>query len=107
MINGMFAYVGRQRASAVSSNGKTPSLGRSLDVCTQKDAPAEVRRPLDALRTYLAAAGRELAQREGARAYPALAALANDGNASLDYAVVEFLAAADLTPAGKIWLRDG
>src|SRR5690606_23997822 len=40
MINGMFAYVGRQRASAVSSNGKTPSLGRSLDVFTQKDAPA-------------------------------------------------------------------
>ena len=107
MINGMFAYVGRQRASAVSSNGKTPSLGRSLDVFTQKDAPAEVRRHLDALRTYLAAAGRELAQREGAREYPALAALANDGNASLDDAVVEFLAAADLTPAGKIWLRDG
>ncbi len=105
MITGMFTYAGRQRVSAVSGNGRAPSLGRSLDVFTAADAPREVRERLEALRAYLVAAGRELAQREGAPEYPALTALAKNG--SIDDAVVEFLAAADLTPAGKIWLRDG
>ncbi len=107
MMNGMFVYAGRQRVSAVSSNGKAPALGRSLDAFTAKDAPAEVRTHLEAMRTYLAAAGRELTDREGATEYPALAALAGSKTASLDDAVLEFLGAAELTPAGKIWLRDG
>jgi len=107
MMNGMFVYAGRQRVSAVSSNGKAPSLGRSLDAFTAKDAPAEVRTHLEAMRTYLAAAGRELTEREGATEYPALTALASSKTASLDDAVIEFLGAAELTPAGKIWLRDG
>jgi len=107
MMNGMCVYAGRQRVSAVSSNGKAPALGRSLDAFTAKDAPAEVRTHLEARRKYLAAAGRELTDREGATEYPALAALASSKTASLDDAVLEFLGAAELTPAGKIWLRDG
>jgi DNA-directed RNA polymerase subunit beta len=89
-----------------------PTIGRSLDDYLGKDAPREIRDRLQALRDYLVAAGDELAERTGIKIgelYPNIAALsrkkaAKDG---LDAAVVEYISSAGLTPAGKVWLRDG
>jgi DNA-directed RNA polymerase subunit beta len=87
------------------------ALGRGLDEYVGDDAPAPLRKKLESIREYLKAAGAELIDREeedGAKRHPALSALAKKGaRASLDDATVEFLAAAGLTPAGKIWVRDG
>jgi len=88
------------------------SLGRSLDAYLGKDAPPEAREFFEPLRQYLVAAGQELAERRGrklADAFPAIAAIAGKKplKEGFDAAVTEFLAAAGLTPAGKVWLRDG
>ncbi|MGH7444115.1 MAG: DNA-directed RNA polymerase subunit beta, partial [Longimicrobiales bacterium] len=107
MLGGMYAFDGGQRMQSNTDSAGVPSLGRSLDVFAAKQAPREIRDKLNELRTYLAAAGKELQQRVDAGEFEALAALAAGKDASLDDALVEFLAAADLTSAGKIRLRDG
>jgi DNA-directed RNA polymerase subunit beta len=70
-----------------------------------------VRQKLQQIAAYLAAAAAELSElRGGEEAYPALHALARgkgDVKEGLDAAIIEFMAAAGLTPAGKVWLRDG
>jgi len=87
-------------------------LGRSLDAYLgsgAKDAAVQ----LEQLRQYLIAAREELSGRSeedaGAERFPAIAALVGKKSVKegLDNAVVEFLAAAGLTPHGKVWLRDG
>jgi len=87
------------------------ALGRSLDNYLGDDSPPALRKKLQSIGEYLKAAGAELIAREeenGEARYPALAAFAKKGSkASLDDAVVEFMGIAGLTPAGKIWVRDG
>jgi DNA-directed RNA polymerase subunit beta len=101
-----------------SGNGKhahsdafAVSLGRSLDDYVSKDSSKEVRERLEALRDYLAAAGDEIAQRRGedaATLFPAIAAARGQrGKDGLDAAIAEYIHFMDVTPSGKIWLRDG
>jgi DNA-directed RNA polymerase subunit beta len=96
--------------SGGASNGR-PALGRSLDDYHTSASSRALRNGLDSLGRYLEAAGVELSGRgvEGERkdSFPALSALGKKGKSSLDEAITEFMAAAGLTPAGKIWLRDG
>jgi len=96
--------------SGGASNGRL-ALGRSLDDYHGSGSPRALRDRLDTLVRYLAAAGTELSERgvEGERkdSFPALSAIGKKGKGSLDEAITEFLAAAGLTPAGKVWLRDG
>jgi len=100
---------------AASGNGTgaaTAAIGRSIDAYLGKEVPDDVRDKLHELRDYLVAAAEELAERKGQKVadlFPAISAVARrkvlkDG---LDAAVCEFMAAAGLTPGGKIWLRDG
>ncbi len=90
----------------------TQSIGRSIDIFLSDEAPAELRAKLAELRNYLVAAGEELAQARGEKLselYPAIYALSRKKTPKegLDAAIVEFMGSAGLTPAGKIWLRDG
>jgi len=100
---------------STTSNGTDPakqSLGRSLDSYLDKDSPAVLRETLEALRQYVVQAATELAERRGeklADAFPAVSAIAKKKTLKegLEAAVVEFMGAAGLTPAGKVRLRDG
>ncbi len=102
------------RVAEVTSNGTDPNLiglGHSLDSYLDS-APKPVLDRFKAFRDYLVAAGKELAKRKDGTVedlYPAIAALAKKKSKldGLDEAVREFIAAAGLLPAGKIWLRDG
>jgi DNA-directed RNA polymerase subunit beta len=97
-----------------NGNGGDPNLtglGRSLDAYVGK-APKPVMQRLQSFKKYLVAAGDELAARQDgkvAELYPAIAALGKKKTSldGFDAAVSEFIAAAGLLPAGKIWLRDG
>jgi len=100
---------------STTGNGTDPakqSLGRSLDSYLDKDSPAVLRETLEALRQYVVQAATELAERRGeklADAFPAVSAIAKKKTLKegLEAAVVEFMGAAGLTPAGKVRLRDG
>jgi DNA-directed RNA polymerase subunit beta len=98
-------------APAAKNGAVQLSLGRSLDGMLTKDTPAPVREKLQQIARYLVSATAEMVeQRGGEDAYPALQALGRargDVKEGLDAAVIEFMAAAGLTPAGKVWLRDG
>jgi len=88
----------------------TAALGASLD--EYRDAsPPPIRAKLDAIRDYMKTAAAEMVGRHDdaaeSHAFPGLTATGKGSKASLDEMVVEFMAAAGLTPAGKIWLRDG
>jgi DNA-directed RNA polymerase subunit beta len=107
MLAGMYAFDGSERKKRDTSAAAVPALGRSLDTFGGGDAPRGLRDKLAELRAYLVAAGKELAARADAGALPALAALGGKKDASLEAAVIEFLGASDLTPGGKIRLRDG
>jgi DNA-directed RNA polymerase subunit beta len=95
-----------------SGNGKRSAgaqqLGRSLD--DYKSAAALTGR-IERLRAYLASAASEMAERSGRaieEAFPAAAAIQKkDAREGIDAALVEFITTAGLTPAGKVWLRDG
>jgi DNA-directed RNA polymerase subunit beta len=106
--NVVMAAHGLQHTSNGKKTGNLQQLGRSLD--HYMAAPALATR-IEALRTYLAATGEELAERTGqtvAEAYPAAAAIQDKGvREGIDAALVEFITSAGLTPAGKVWLRDG
>jgi DNA-directed RNA polymerase subunit beta len=87
------------------------SLGAPLDEYREK-TPKAIREKFDAILSYLHTAATEMAGRQdGADVndlFPVLSQVGKKGaKVSLDDAVVEFMAAAGLTPAGKIWLRDG
>jgi DNA-directed RNA polymerase subunit beta len=83
-------------------------LGRSLDDYASARSLAG---QLEGVREYLVSAAREQAERSGRaieEAFPAAAAVQKKGGREgIDAAIVEFIATAGLTPAGKIWLRDG
>jgi DNA-directed RNA polymerase subunit beta len=99
----------------ISTEGKTHAhhaqkLGITLDTYMDKKAPQALRDKLDQLRDYLIAARRELgarAEEGGDSILPAMSALSPSSKTGLDDAVVEFLTTADITPVGKIYLRDG
>jgi DNA-directed RNA polymerase subunit beta len=94
----------------VSETGGRPALGRPLDDWQGTGSTKAVREKLAEVTEYLRKAGAELLEaheEKGKSPYPALAALGKNAKASLDDAVVEFLGAAGLTAAGKVWLRDG
>jgi DNA-directed RNA polymerase subunit beta len=101
-----------EAAADIAGDGARPSLGRSLDGYLGTGTPKPIREQLETLRQYLVAAGRELAARDETEfetQLPAIAAIDRKGalKEGLDEAVVEFIAAAGLTPVGKLWLRDG
>jgi DNA-directed RNA polymerase subunit beta len=101
------------RGMYVSTEGKAHAhhaqkLGISLDSYMDSKAPKALRDKLEQLRNYLIAARKELgarAEEGGDTILPAMSALSSKGG--LDDAVVEFLTRADITPVGKIYLRDG
>jgi DNA-directed RNA polymerase subunit beta len=111
MIQGIRDARGEHVRSRTNGAGQ-PQLGLSLDAYLTTETTAEVRSRLIELRQWLVAAAGEVAQRRGeklASRFPAVAKL--EGSTAikegLDAAVVEFMAEAKLTPAGKVWLRDG
>jgi len=89
------------------------SLGRGMDAYLAAELPAETREILERVGSFAVAAARELAQASGQElkdAFPACAALSSSSGPlqeGLDDAVLELLAAAEIRPDGKIWLRDG
>jgi DNA-directed RNA polymerase subunit beta len=95
-------------------NGTDPNtvgLGHSLDVYLP-GAPKRVQKKLAEFRDFLVGAAQELAERQDGKIadlFPAAAALARKRTSleGLDAAVREFISAAGLLPAGKVWLRDG
>jgi hypothetical protein len=94
-----------------AGNGR-PALGRSLSAYLGSDTPKPVRAKATQIASYVHDAAREVVSREevkGGDQYPALTAYAGGkgGAAGLDEAVDELMAAAGLTPVGKVWLRDG
>jgi DNA-directed RNA polymerase subunit beta len=98
----------------VSANGAAlPGLGRTLDHYLGRGTPEALRSKLGELRDCVVTAAQEVAERDGAEfatAFPAVASLAAQKGAlkeGLDAAVVELMDRAGLTPAGKVWLRDG
>jgi len=99
-------------ANGDGTRAATASMGRSIDAYLGKEVPEDVREKLHELRDYLVAAAEELAERKGkkvAELFPAISAVARRKalKEGLDAAVCEFMAAAGLTPGGKVWLRDG
>jgi DNA-directed RNA polymerase subunit beta len=94
-------------------NGAGPQqLGLSLDAYLVTESTSAVRAKLSELRDWLVGAATEIANRRSenvAERFPAIAKTAGKAplKEGLDAAVVEFMAEARLTPAGKVWLRDG
>ena len=104
--------VGGPDGARVPSNGASPHLGRSFDAYLGKETPAALRDKLQELREWLVSGGTQLARRRGttlASLLPAVAKITGKAvlKEGLDAAVVEFVEQAGLTPAGKVWLRDG
>jgi DNA-directed RNA polymerase subunit beta len=100
-------------AGASNGSGSTvQGLGRSLDAWLGAKVPKEASAIIDRLRAFVVDAASELAERSGAKlgdAFPAAAALAGakSPGAGLEAAATEVMAAAEIRPDGKIWLRDG
>jgi DNA-directed RNA polymerase subunit beta len=110
MMEAIF-QIGGGEVTALSETG-TLALGRSLDEYLDKDLPASMSSYLESIRSYLVAARAEVvgrAEESNANSLPAIGALGTSRSLKqgLDAAVVEFLAAAGMTPYGKVWLRDG
>jgi DNA-directed RNA polymerase beta subunit len=103
-----------QAHDAVAGEGSRPEMGigRAIDwMLGAAETPEELNVKLRDLRTYLVAAAAELAEgRETTmeEAFPAAAAMgkARTGE-GLTAALEEHMAAAGLTPGGKVRLRDG
>ncbi len=96
----------------IAANGR-PVLGRSLDAYLSKKVPTAVRARMEEFAAYVQAAAAELIAADaehGRSAYPVLTKFASSSPGSregFDAAVAELMEAAGLTPAGKVWLRDG
>jgi DNA-directed RNA polymerase subunit beta len=105
-----------RRGVDVARNGNGASsdhlgLGHSIDAYLAS-APAPVVAKLREFGAYVVAAAEEVAsakEAEFAQMFPAAHALRDSGDTleGIDAAVREFMTAAGLLPAGKIWLRDG
>jgi DNA-directed RNA polymerase subunit beta len=98
----------------VKANGvePLPTLGRSLDAWLGARLPKDTAAVIDRVRAFVVSAAEELASRDGnalADAFPAVAKLAKakSPKEGLEEAAQEVLAAAEIRPDGKIWLRDG
>jgi DNA-directed RNA polymerase subunit beta len=103
-----------QAHDLTTGEGSRPEMGigRAIDwMLGAAETPAALNDKLRSLRDYLVAAARELAEaRETTmeEAYPAAAALETArGGGGLTAALEEHMAAAGLTPGGKVRLRDG
>ena len=88
------------------------TIGKSLDVYAEAVRGTKPEELFQALRDFLVAAGIRVAARRGQvvkQAFPAIAALCHSGSprAGLEAAHRELLAAAEILPNGKVWLRDG
>jgi len=88
------------------------SIGRSIDDYVAASKGTSSAELFDKLREFLIAAGTRVAadRREVVKqALPAIAALSGKGRVGpgLEAALQELLAAAEILPNGKVWLRDG
>ncbi len=88
------------------------AIGKSLDMYAEAARGTEAEELFRALRDFLVAAGiRVSAGRRQVvkQAFPAIAALCRTKSprTGLEAALREFLAAAEILPNGKVWLRDG
>jgi DNA-directed RNA polymerase subunit beta len=96
----------------IGSGSEIRGLGRSLDGWLGAKLPKEARAIVDRVRAFVVAAATQMAEREGVKLedrFPAAAALAGEKapKAGLEAAALEVMAAAEIRPDGKIWLRDG
>ncbi len=87
-------------------------VGRPLDAYLKAKMPKEAGAFLRGVRDYAIRAAKELAERRDESledAFPAAAAMNSQKSAKngLDMAVYEIMAAAEILPNGKVWLRDG
>ena len=107
---------GRIRSAESSGNGSSEAaagvgIGKPLDDYLAPWAGDEAREVLDALGKFLIAVAARVAGKRGRLlmdAFPAVWALAtSEEDGSLEAAVQELLAAADILANGKVWLRDG
>ncbi len=103
---------GATTRSGADGNGVGPTLGRSVDEYLGDDMPKAVKAKLQAVADYIVEGAKEIADREGVNyteEYPAIGALGRKRTLreGLEDAMAEFMGLAGLTPAGKIWLRDG
>ncbi len=92
--------------------GAVVAIGKALDAYVEAEQGEEATRLFTFMRDFLVAAGIEAAasrRRPLKRDFPAIAALSGKKNPGpgLEAALLEFLAAADILPNGKVWLRDG
>jgi DNA-directed RNA polymerase beta subunit len=106
------AHAAHALEQAVQEARPEMGIGRPVDRLLTDSVPAEISDKLRPLADYLVAAGRELAERkegEFAALFPAAAALAagTGGENPVNAALEEHMAAAGLTPGGKVWMRDG
>jgi DNA-directed RNA polymerase subunit beta len=93
-------------------DGKGHSMGRAIDDFLTDSLPKGVQKKFQQVKDYVVAAAKELADREGQNftdLFPAAAALNRKKTLreGLEDALIELMKRADVTPAGKIWLRDG
>jgi DNA-directed RNA polymerase subunit beta len=114
MLNTIRKITRDEEEILVSANGAaTPGLGRSLDTYLNKQVPAELRERFQQLRDCIVASAREVAETDGvdfAETFPAIAGIAGGKglpSEGFDAAIGELMDRAGLTPAGKVWLRDG
>ena len=105
---------------AANGNGGGPSdgpgavvaIGKTLDAYAQAAEDSETVRLVATLADFLVAAGAAAAalrRRTLKQAFPAIALLCEQETprTGLEAALLELLAAADILPNGKVWLRDG
>jgi DNA-directed RNA polymerase subunit beta len=90
------------------------TIGSDLDAYLGKGMGKDVQRILESVKSFLVGAAEELSERRESsldELFPATAALKRKRTLSegmgLDESVIELLSAAGITPAGKVWLRDG
>jgi len=92
----------------------TATVGADIDAHFGKGMGKAIQKPMEAVKSFLVDAAEEMAERREVafeEAFPAIAALKRKRTLSegmgFDAALVELLVAAGITPAGKVWLRDG
>ncbi len=93
-------------------DGKGHAMGRPIDDFLVDSLPKGVQKKFQEVKDYVVAASKELAEREGqnfSELFPAAAALNRKKTLreGLEEALIELMTRARVTPAGKIWLRDG
>jgi DNA-directed RNA polymerase subunit beta len=106
------ALEGGRGVSRKGENGRLAGVGRSLDEYLQAKLSKAGAALFQGLADFVVACGKALADRNDVKladTYPNIAALSRKKKLAegLDAAVVELMAAADILPGGKIWLRDG